>query len=100
MIEQFAIALFGVTAIWLSQSEHEGRRKWASVFGLIGQPFWFYAAWVTGQWGIFFLSFLYTAAWFKGFRTHWLRRFLCGRCGGRYVWWADDAGTRFCPHCD
>lgn len=36
------IALTGVSAIWLSQSKRDDYRKYASVLGLIGQPFWFY----------------------------------------------------------
>lgn len=72
MTAQIFIALFGVTAVALSQSTLEARRRWASVFGLIGQPFWFYAAWKAQQWGIFFLCFLYTLSWSKGFHTHWV----------------------------
>jgi len=45
MTAQIFIALFGVTAVALSQSSFSGRRRWASVFGLLGQPFWFYSAW-------------------------------------------------------
>ena len=41
-MEQIAIALTGVVAIWLSQDHRIQFRKWASIFGLIGQPFWFY----------------------------------------------------------
>lgn len=74
MMEQLAIALFGVTAVFLSQSHDAGRRRFACLFGLIGQPFWFYAAWKSGQWGIFALCFLYTWAWAKGFWLHWVRR--------------------------
>lgn len=72
MIAQIFIALFGVTAVALSQSALESRRRWASVFGLLGQPFWFFAAWESQQWGIFILCFLYTASWGKGFHTYWI----------------------------
>lgn len=71
-MEQIAIALTGVTAIWLSQSEQGGFRKWACIFGLVGQPFWLYSAYTAEQWGIFVLCIFYTLAWFKGFRVHWL----------------------------
>lgn len=70
---QVCIAIFGVTAVALSQSEHQGRRKWASVFGLVGQPFWFYSSWVGEQWGIFALCFLYSISWGKGFWANWIR---------------------------
>ena len=72
MISQIFIALFGVTAVALSQSTMAARRRWASVFGLVGQPFWFYAAWDTQQWGIFALCVLYTITWGKGFYTNWI----------------------------
>lgn len=73
-MDQVAIALLGVTAIWLSQDQREAWRRYACLFGLAGQPFWFYATFTAGQWGIFALCFLYTWAWFKGFRVHWLRQ--------------------------
>ena len=72
-MEQFAIAIFGVTAVFLSQSSVEKRRRYACIFGLIGQPFWFYAAWSSQQWGIFALCVLYTWAWGKGFWSNWMR---------------------------
>jgi len=72
MIEQIGIAATGVTAIFLSQDKREGWRKWACIFGLIGQPFWFYSSFVAGQWGIFGLCFLYTLAWARGFKAHWM----------------------------
>lgn len=74
MIAQIGIALFGVIAIWLSQDKNEDRRKYACLFGLAGQPFWFWGAFSAEQWGIFSLCILYTAAWFKGFKQHWLPR--------------------------
>ena len=72
-MEQIAIALTGAVAIWLSQDSSDGKRKYACIFGLIGQPFWFYSAWSAGQWGVFVLSIFYTWAWFKGLRLHWLK---------------------------
>ena len=72
MTSQIFIALFGVTAVALSQSAFAERRRWASVFGLLGQPFWFYAAWNAQQWGIFTLCFLYTFSWGMGFYTNWV----------------------------
>ena len=71
MMEQMAIALTGVVAIWLSQDVRPSWRKWACIFGLCGQPFWFYAAWSSQQWGIFALCVFYTWAWAKGVRTNW-----------------------------
>ena len=72
MTEQFAIGLFGVAAIFLSQDRNESRRRYACMFGLMAQPFWFYTTWKAGQWGIFGLSFLYSASWVRGFWHHWI----------------------------
>lgn len=72
-MEQFGIALFGVTAIWLSQDRRESWRRWACIFGLCGQPFWFWAAISAEQWGIVLLCALYTWSWARGVRAHWLR---------------------------
>jgi len=74
MFEQIGIALTGVIAIWLSQDTRESHRKWSSVFGCIAQPFWFIATWKAQQWGMFFLCFFYTAAWFKGFYNYWIKK--------------------------
>lgn len=71
MIEQIGIAICGLTAVFLSQDARESRRRWACIFGLIGQPFWFYATWKAGQWGIFALSFLYAYSWARGFYNFW-----------------------------
>ena len=72
MIAQIGIALLGVTAIWLSQSADHKRRKFACLFGLAGQPFWFWSAVAAEQWGIFILCFFYTVAWARGVKTNWL----------------------------
>ncbi|MBU7436495.1 hypothetical protein [Paraburkholderia fungorum] len=74
MIEQIAIGLCGVTAVFLSQDPRSSRRRWSPVFGLIAQPFWFYTTWKSHQWGIFALSFFYTFSWARGFIAHWVRR--------------------------
>ena len=74
IMEQIAIAFTGVIAIWLSQDSKESRRKFACIFGIIGQPFWFYSAWQAEQWGIFTLCFLYTYSSIKGFKTNWLNK--------------------------
>jgi len=70
-MEQIAIAFFGVTAIFLSQSSNKNTVRYACLFGLAGQPFWFYSAYQAEQWGIFTLCVLYTVAWLKGVKVHW-----------------------------
>ncbi len=39
---------------------------------MLGQPFWFYAAWQAGQWGIFAVSITYALAWLKGLWNYWI----------------------------
>lgn len=74
MIAQVGIAMFGVTAIFLSQSPSDRTKKYACLFGLAGQPFWFWSAIAAEQWGIVLLSCFYTAAWARGVKTHWWKR--------------------------
>lgn len=66
---QIIIAISGGLAIWLTQTKNF--QRFAPIIGLIGQPFWFYSAFVTEQWGIFALTAFYTIAWFKGLKLHW-----------------------------
>lgn len=73
MIDQIGIALTGVTAVWLTQDKRDAWRRWACIFGMVGQPFWFWAAIAAKQWGIVFVCCLYTVAWGRGIWTHWLR---------------------------
>jgi len=69
---QIGIMLTGVTAVFLSQSKSERLRKFACLFGLIGQPFWFYATYTAEQWGIFAMAFLYTFSWARGVWNFWI----------------------------
>lgn len=70
-MEQIAIAFTGLIAIWLSQDKRDSWRRYACLFGIVGQPFWFYSAYTNEQWGIFVLAFFYTLAWIKGIKTNW-----------------------------
>lgn len=73
MLEQIAIGLCGIAAVYLSQDERVSRRRFACIFGLVSQPFWFIATWKAQQYGIFALCVLYTASWARGFVIHWWR---------------------------
>ncbi len=73
-MEQIAIALTGVIAIWLTQQGNERIKKYACLFGLVGQPFWFYSAYTAEQWGIFILCFFYTYSWLIGFKNNWINK--------------------------
>jgi hypothetical protein len=72
-LDQIGITLSGVIAVWLTQDKRATRQRWACIFGMLAQPFWFYAAWRAEQWGIFAMCTLYTYAWARGLWTHWLR---------------------------
>lgn len=74
MMAQLAIGALGMTAIWLTQSRSSARRRYACLFGLCAQPFWFYTTYQAQQWGIFILCGLYTVSWGRGVWIHWLRR--------------------------
>jgi len=73
-MEQIAIAVTGVVAIWLTQQSKSELKKYASILGLIGQPFWFYATISAEQWGIFVLSWFYTYSWGLGFYNNWIKK--------------------------
>ena len=72
MIEQVVIACTELTAMWLLQTKNLSKRKYSSLFGLLGQPFWFYSSYISNQWGTFLLCFLFTSIWFKIFYDYWL----------------------------
>lgn len=74
-MEQLGIAFTGVIAIWLTQDARVSRyKKYACLFGMAGQPFWFYSAYTSEQWGIFVLCFFYAYAWFTGIQNNWLKK--------------------------
>lgn len=73
MIAQIGIALTGAIAISLVQSRDLRVSRWACIFGLAGQPFWFASALSTGQWGTFFVCCLYAASWTVGLWRNWIQ---------------------------
>lgn len=73
-MEQIAIAITGVIAIWLTQQGREDIKKYACLFGLAGQPFWFYVTYQAEQWGIFTLAIFYTYSWLIGLNNCWIKR--------------------------
>ena len=72
-MEQLFIAVTGVVAIWLTQQSKNNLKKYACLFGIAGQPFWFYSAFTTEQWGIFALCFFYSYSWGLGVYNQWLK---------------------------
>lgn len=73
-LDQVAIVLFGVGAVYLTQQQRRPDwKRYACLLGMAGQPFWFYAAWQTGQVGIFIIVCLYTYVWALGIYNNWLK---------------------------
>jgi hypothetical protein len=72
-MDQIMIAFTGVIAIWITQQENDKLKKYACLFGLAGQPFWFYSAFTASQWGILILALFYTYSWGKGFHVYWIK---------------------------
>jgi hypothetical protein len=73
-MEQIAIAFTGVIAIFLTQQKNDNIKKYGCLFGLAGQPFWFYSAYASEQWGIFILCLFYTYAWCLGVKNNWFSK--------------------------
>lgn len=73
MIAQIGIAFTGMVAIWLTQQSNDEWKKYACLFGLLGQPLWFYSAYNAEQWGILALTFFYTYSWCLGLKNSWLK---------------------------
>jgi hypothetical protein len=61
-ISQAAIFILGTSAIILIAKKN----KWGFVAGFLSQPFWYITAYTNEQWGIFFVSFVYTISWSFG----------------------------------
>jgi hypothetical protein len=105
MIDQIGIALFGVTAVFLTQSKSANARKFACLVGMASQPFWIWAAIHAGQWGILIVNVLYTFAWGKGIWQHWIAPHACEYCGsfrhrGVFSLEYRARGITGCPHVD
>jgi hypothetical protein len=73
MIEQVGIALTGAIAIWLTQQNNNEWKRYACLFGMVGQPLWFYSAYQAEQWGILALTFFYTYSWYLGIKNNWIK---------------------------
>ena len=71
MLMQIILFSLSITAVFLSQRKTENIRKWACVFGLLSQPFWFIATW--GTWGMFAISIVYTFIWAESFYNTFIK---------------------------
>jgi hypothetical protein len=81
IICQLGILIFGVAAVMLIPCKNERLRRWADIMGWCGIPFWFGAAYLERQWGIFALNFLYAVSWMRGVWNFWIEPAIKARKG-------------------
>ncbi len=74
VIDQVMIAACGLTSVYCSQDRREGVRRWACIAGLVGEPFWLWAAVKAEQWGVVALCFVFMFGWSRGFYLHWIKK--------------------------
>jgi len=69
---QFALAFFGLSAIFMAMGNNLTARKWAPIVGLCGQPFWLTFAYQTHASGVMLLSLAYIVVYLIGVRNQWM----------------------------
>lgn len=71
--DQVFILMFGLTATYLSFVRTEAWAKTiAPVIGLAGQPFWMYATYSSGKYGMFVVCCIYTCIYALGCKNSWI----------------------------
>lgn len=83
-MNQIFIFIFGISSIFLI-GRVESWRKWGYLFGLLGQPFWYYESISNEQWGIMILSFFYTFSWSQGIYNYIIKPYLNNRKGVKTI---------------
>ena len=63
-ISQIMILICSCTSIWALASPKF--KKFGFFIGLLGQPFWIYATFMSGQWGMFVASLWFTLNHIRG----------------------------------
>ena len=71
---QFALAIFGLSALFMAMGHNARARRWAPLVGLCGQPFWIAFAVQASAWGLLALSLAYSAVYVRGAWVQWGRR--------------------------
>ena len=70
---QLALAIFGLSAMFMAMGNNPRARRWAPIVGLCGQPFWIAFAIGTQSWGLLVLSLAYSAVYVRGAWVQWRR---------------------------
>lgn len=68
---QVLMAVTGLVAIYMATSLDPAMRRWAAVFGLLGQPAWLYVTWQHGEFGMFVVSVAYSVIWLRAGWREW-----------------------------
>ena len=62
-VSQAIITCTGFLSLYLMASQDPRTRFYAGCVGMFREPFWFFTAWVNGQYGIMLLVFVYGVNW-------------------------------------
>ena len=73
-MNQFALAIFGLTALFMATGMDPRARRWAPIVGLCGQPAWLWFAYDVHAWGLAMLSLAYTLVYIRGAWVQWRRK--------------------------
>lgn len=73
VMAQVAQPICSGLAIWLLNGRGSSPR-WGTLIGLLGQSAWYYVATHPVQWGTLAATVIFTAAYARGIRRHWLAR--------------------------
>jgi len=68
---QVALAVFGLTSLWLAYSSVPSVRRWSPPVGLCGQPFWVITAAQGESWGMGALAVAYTSIYARASWREW-----------------------------
>ena len=74
LLAQVGIGLPGLTAVYLTQQPRAHLRRYACLFGMLSQPFWFLTTIPNEQWGVVALNVVYTALWGRSIYRLWFLR--------------------------
>lgn len=64
-ISQGVITCTGFLSMYLMASQDPKTRFYAGCIGMLGEPFWFFTAYVNGQFGVILLVAVYGVNWFR-----------------------------------
>lgn len=74
VIAQLAIMFLGVLSAWIYNAHDDRVRRYGPIVSGCAQPFWLYVTFVSAQWGMFALSWFYTAMAVRGIFNYWVKR--------------------------